>query len=496
MMALLVVWAAPSLAQETGEAPRVTGQDDAAEATIIVNEVNADDYPDVRIFATVLQDGEPLTGLTAEDFRVREDEVDQEPLIVEPQLPPLSVVVTLDSSGSMARRLTETQAAARQFVESLGDNDSAQLVSFAREIRTLTPMTSTTDSVLQAIDGITARGDTALYDALYQSVDLLAERRGRRAVVLLSDGVDDDGTGRPLSERTIRDVLDRAADVGVPIFVIGLGTEMDEAVLADIALTTGALYLNAPETSELAAVYGQISDQLTGQYSIRYTSNLPADGTQRRVDLMALGRQDSRSYTPEGTEAAAAPAAVSAPLPSPAAECPLAEAAEAERPELQQAVDRYGRGLIGRADRDVIRQDIMERLEQAFSAPVADLTCARDGLAAILALYDDNLITRAARDTLRQRTSTQISSICSAVTTQNEHVECLTFFRDAYGESLITRAARDTLRADAFERLLDLLAEAPEFDEDMTLVGSLYSANLITSADRRLARTRLLEAER
>lgn len=136
MMALLVVWAAPSLAQDTvetpGETPRVTGQDDAAEATIILNEVNADDYPDVRIFATVLLDGEPLTGLTAEDFRVREDEVDQEPLIVEPQLPPLSVVVTLDSSGSMARRLAETQAAARQFDEDMtlvGQLYSANLIT-------------------------------------------------------------------------------------------------------------------------------------------------------------------------------------------------------------------------------------------------------------------------------------------------------------------------------------------------------------------------------
>ena len=136
MMALLVVWAVPSLAQDAvetpGGTPRVTGQDDAAEATIILNEVNADDYPDVRIFATVLLDGEPLTGLTAEDFRVREDEVDQEPLIVKPQLPPLSVVVTLDSSGSMARRLAETQAAARQFDEDMtliGQLYSANLIT-------------------------------------------------------------------------------------------------------------------------------------------------------------------------------------------------------------------------------------------------------------------------------------------------------------------------------------------------------------------------------
>ena len=495
MIALLVVWATPSLAQEAVEAPRVTGQNDAAEATIILNEVNADDYPDVRIFATVLQDGEPLTGLTAEDFRVREDEVDQEPLIVEPQLPPLSVILTLDSSGSMSRRMAETQAAARQFVDALGDRDSVQLVSFAREIRTLTPMTSTTEPVLQAIDGIVARGDTALYDALYQSIELVAERRGRRAVVLLSDGVDDDGTGQPLSERTISDVLDRAADAGVPIFVIGLGTEMDEAVLSDIAQTTGAQYLNAPDASELGAVYGQISDQLSGQYAIRYTSNLPADGTPRRVDLTALGQQDSRSYTPEGSEAAPAAAAASAPATD-ADGCPPADAAAAERPELEQASDRYQQNLITSTDRNEIRRAAVGRLEEAFAAStVVDLACVRETLAAILALYSENLISSTSRNALREVMDAQLSDTCATQTTEDGQIGCLTFFRDAYGENLITSTTRNTLRGEAFDRLLALLAETPEFDEDMTLVGRLYSQNLITSTDRNRARERLLAAE-
>ena len=67
-LSAIVVWATsslamPSFAQSAAETPRVTGQEAAAEATIILNEVNIDNYPDVRIFATVLRDGQPLTGL-------------------------------------------------------------------------------------------------------------------------------------------------------------------------------------------------------------------------------------------------------------------------------------------------------------------------------------------------------------------------------------------------------------------------------------------------
>jgi Mg-chelatase subunit ChlD len=77
-----------------------------------------------------------------------------------------------------------------------------------------------------------ARGDTTLYGALYDSIELVKERAGRKAIVLLSDGVDDDGTGRPLSKHTIKEVIGSAREVNVPIYVLGLGTDIDEPKLA------------------------------------------------------------------------------------------------------------------------------------------------------------------------------------------------------------------------------------------------------------------------
>ena len=85
--------------------PRVDLQAPAAAKQLTINQVDTSLFPKVSIFATVLENGQPVSGLSAKDFRVREDEVDQEPLTVIPRLSPLSVVVTLDTSGSMSKAI-------------------------------------------------------------------------------------------------------------------------------------------------------------------------------------------------------------------------------------------------------------------------------------------------------------------------------------------------------------------------------------------------------
>jgi VWFA-related protein len=458
---------------------------------VIINEINTDNYPQVLLLTTVLRDGAPLVGLTPEDFRVREDEVDQEPLTVEARLPPLSVVVAIDTSGSMHRRMDETRAAARAFVESLSEQDSAQLLRFAREIETVTPMTTTKATVTDAIDLLNARGDTALYDALHQSLDLLADRRGRKAVVLLSDGVDDDGTGRPLSENTLDDVLARAAEVSIPVYVVGLGTEMDEAVLADVADSTGGVYLNAPDASQLSAVYNSISDQLSGQYAIRYESNLPADGVSRRVDLSALGQQTSRSYAPNTVEGASTPQA-DIRIDS---ECTVASALQAETGALEQARDRHESSLITVTDRNNVRSASMGRMTSAIEEANPDRACLRTSLNEAKQLHDTGLIAVTHLNDLRQRLVAKLALTCEAETAIEGQIDCLAFLRDIHRENLITVTARNGLREDAFENLLDTYAATLSTDDALAELGTLHAEDLISITQRNNARTRLLEFE-
>lgn len=141
-------------------------------------------------------------GLTAADFRVREDEVNQGPLQVEAKLPPLSVVITVDNSGSMKPRMKEAKEAAKDFLTYLDANDSAEVIGFAQQVKILSTMSANRDAPNKAIDSTMARGNTALYDALYASIDAVKGRPGRKAVVLLSDGV-----GKQLSKHSIDEVI-------------------------------------------------------------------------------------------------------------------------------------------------------------------------------------------------------------------------------------------------------------------------------------------------
>ncbi len=285
----------------------MTGEEKAAGAEVRINQIETSEFPKVTIFATVLKDGSPVQGLGASDFRVREDEVDQEPITVVPKLTPLSVVLTLDTSGSMKKRLADAQTAAKSFLDTLEAQDKAQVIRFSRDVSTIFPLGSNRAGAGAAIGSTVARGDTALWDALYASLESLRTVAGRKAIVLLSDGVDDDGTGKPLSKKTVADVLALARQVNVPIYAIGLGTELDEINLKKVATDSGALYLNAADPAELKRLYDSIGKQLAGQYTIYYTSNLPSDGSEHRVQLKFGASTGTKSFVPPARVAAAPP---------------------------------------------------------------------------------------------------------------------------------------------------------------------------------------------
>ena len=292
----------------------------ATGAQVQINQIETSQFPRVVIFATVVKGGEPVPGLTDKDFRVREDEVDQEPLSVVPKLTPLSAVMTLDTSGSMKKRLADAQSAAKSFIKTLDPQDKVQVIRFSRDVKTIHPLGGDRAGAEAAIDATVARGDTALWDALYASVESLRTVSGRKAVVLLSDGVDDDGTGKPLSKRTVTDVLAAARQVNAPIYAIGLGTELDEVNLRKVATESGALYLSATDPAELKRLYDSIGKHLAGQYTIYYNSNLPADGTEHRVQLKFSDSTSTKAYQApmQAALAARAPTAQKPAAPPPA----------------------------------------------------------------------------------------------------------------------------------------------------------------------------------
>src|SRR5439155_530261 len=134
-------------------------------------------------------------------------------------------------------------------------------------VRVVQPLTSEKSRALAGVGSIVAGGDTAIYDAAESAADLLeaADPKARRAIVLLTDGLDTASHGSRQS------AVKRLQSSGFPLYAIGLGNGIDRGTLDALsgAVRGGATYL-APSSSDLAAIYGRLSEQLLTEYSVAF----------------------------------------------------------------------------------------------------------------------------------------------------------------------------------------------------------------------------------
>ncbi|HXF50164.1 MAG TPA: VWA domain-containing protein [Dehalococcoidia bacterium] len=273
--------------------------------TVIVQALDASGQPipDASGFAAEL-DGTPVA-------------IASERTIVDARIP-LGVALTIDVSGSMAESgaIAQAKAAARSFVDQLGPQDSAKVIPFADAVDVGNPFTSDRAVLAAQIDGLVARGNTALYDAVRISSYVAAgSETARHAVVLLSDGRDFGG----LSQSTREAALEAARASGVPFFVIGLGSDIDRPFLEELAAVTRGRFFPA-ETADLPAIYGYISALLRSQYEL--TIRLPDDLTNRAPALAVTLARDGSVLRDEVQLSLALPAPppTAAPPPEPAPE--------------------------------------------------------------------------------------------------------------------------------------------------------------------------------
>ncbi|MGD2146800.1 MAG: VWA domain-containing protein [Anaerolineae bacterium] len=272
-------------------------QQSPAEPSVRVVEADVSAFPQVALTVTVREaNGVPVSGLDEAAFEVNEDRAPEaRPIVgVQPMTNrdlPLGLVLVVDISGSMAgQSLTDAQAAARTLVEQLGEEDEVAFIAFADavDLDGLNPAREhppTTDrGVLTAlIDGLAAEGGTPLYDALYKGVQWAQEGSlDHRAVILLTDGVDEGPGSAVASTET---PIQEATRANVPVFTIGLGSEIDAGYLERVARTTGGTYQEAPDSGQLTALYLNVPDQLKQQYVVTYESGLPPDGDTHRVGV-------------------------------------------------------------------------------------------------------------------------------------------------------------------------------------------------------------------
>lgn len=234
--------------------------------------------------------GRFVPGLGPGDIEVYEDGVPQEVTLFEAvsgqgdQKIPLSVVLTLDMSGSMGENLRFLQEAARTFVYSLEEVDVVQLVQFNESIKASAEFTGDIDRLERTIDGMQAWGGTSLNDAIHDALNRVRDEPGRKAIVVFSDGAD---TSSVLEER---DIIDYARALEATVYCVRIGSG-PQGFLRKLAQETGGDYYSPGRIGELVDAFQKIADELHNHYLLAYTPKRSADGSYREIEVK-LKRDD------------------------------------------------------------------------------------------------------------------------------------------------------------------------------------------------------------
>jgi VWFA-related protein len=257
--------------------------------------VNAPDIVDevdihfVELYTSVLnRRGRPVRDLPEEAFTVLEEGEKQEIRRFEQvENVPIHAGVLLDVSTSMVTRLDHAVKGALRFFEKvLTPRDRGAVITFNERPDVAVPFTNSLEVLAGGLAGLTAEGDTALYDSLIYGLYYFSGISGKRAIVLLSDGED------VRSRYTYDDVIDYARRTGVAIYAVGIdlsGRSTDIRLkLQRLAGETGGRSFFIDDAQELEKVYESIQEELRSQYLLAYQS--PGEGEDfRRIDVQVEG---------------------------------------------------------------------------------------------------------------------------------------------------------------------------------------------------------------
>ena len=254
-------------------------------------------------------------GLSAGNFAVYEDGVQQDVSFFASAELPLDLAILLDTSASMHDKIATAQKAAVGFVSALRPVDRLLVMDIKDSSRILTPLSHDLEAAKGAILATSATGSTALYNGLYLTLREMIRHKPagqdlrRQALVLLSDG--DDTT----SIVAYDDVMELAKQAGISIYTImlrssqfdsqmarrGPETSKSEYGIKALAQETGGRSFLALDINDLAGVYQTIGQELASQYAIGYMpTNQRRDGAYRRVSVRIVDRANAQPRTRAG----------------------------------------------------------------------------------------------------------------------------------------------------------------------------------------------------
>lgn len=276
---------------------------------IRITQVDNSNFPQVTVYVSITDaDGEPV-GVDPNLIQLYENGVlvQAEQVLGSGEAGPLTTLLVMDVSGSMYNggKLEAAKAAAKAYVAQMRPGDETGLITFNTQVIVVQPITGDQSALEAAIDNLDARDDTAMYDALAKAVEILQDETGRKAIIVLTDGLDNS------SAVGADEVVSAVGPGGLSISTIGLGDPaagtsnygLDEDGLRSLAERAGGFYAFAEDAASLQAIYEAYGRALQSEYAITYTSpSTLRDGVNRdlTVSLGETGASADTAYNPGG----------------------------------------------------------------------------------------------------------------------------------------------------------------------------------------------------
>jgi Ca-activated chloride channel family protein len=246
----------------------------------------------VNVTVTDKSGGRPVSGLPERFFRIQEDKVPQRIKTFSSEDVPVTVGILFDVSGSMSNKVANAIRAAQNFIRSGTRDDEYFMVKFSNSPVVVSDLSSDLTELESNLLSIRAKGNTALYDAVYLGLNMLRKSRNpKRALLLITDG--EDNHSRYSFSQVRRYVREQDAEIyaiGILDPVTGAGRD----ALVELTKLTGGKAFFPYSSSELSEICKKISEELKNQYILGYQStNRARNGNWRNIQVKVVDSQES-----------------------------------------------------------------------------------------------------------------------------------------------------------------------------------------------------------
>jgi VWFA-related protein len=287
LLAILFIFSTSSLVQAQEE-----------QISIVIERILTTNFPEVEAFVSIYdQNALQISGITPENVVLLEDDIPipagEFTFFRETNLDtPLAIALLIDTTGSMfegdPRPLDNTIDAAKTFIDGLRPHDEVGLISFSDEVRIEQTLTTEKSLVLEALKKLEGDGDTTLYSALNQAIEMLEESEKKKVVILITDGYDSSAR-----EPLLTEALTLANTYRVTVYTIGFGPTLisesgaiaSGSKLDEIAAQTGGFEQYFQDSSSLPEAFNEITQFLRRIYQITYLSSLPAEDVEHELEV-------------------------------------------------------------------------------------------------------------------------------------------------------------------------------------------------------------------